>query len=203
MAGKQVIYLVYDPSVEDVSTLSKFITVVLSKTTIPVDDVEMITQDAYIQYLDTIDSEAIPHSTICFNRTYRDVSLKYGNVLSLPTHEFFSRFFRSSKFNIQLLGLMFSINELFDDNAKKKTTWDKLQRFATDHKTYTSGIKATPTTPTVEKKPITPTPKKEVVEQQTNPVVDIQKPSYEELYSFYKSTQDLFKSLDVLKKGLL
>ena len=51
MAGDKNIYVVYDPKIEDSSSLSKFLGIVLEKAQYPIKDVEFVTLPDYLKLL--------------------------------------------------------------------------------------------------------------------------------------------------------
>lgn len=134
MVGDKNIYVVYDPKIEDSSSLSKFLGIVLEKAHYPIKDVEFVTLSDYIKLLET---HGPRNFTICLNKTYSDISLKYGAILEEATFKFFSRFYQNTEKRIAILGLLMDVHTIFDDENSKKNAWGKLvtlQKFYEEHK---------------------------------------------------------------------
>lgn len=134
MAGDKNIYVVYDPKIEDSSSLSKFLGIVLEKAQYPIKDVEFVTLPDYLKLLET---QGPRNFTICLNKTYSDISLKYGAILEEATFKFFSRFYQNPEKKIAILGLLMDVHTIFDDENSKKNAWGKivtLQKFYEEHK---------------------------------------------------------------------
>ena len=134
MAGDKNIYVVYDPKIEDSSSLSKFLGIVLEKAQYPIKDVEFVTLTDYLKLLET---QGPRNFTICLNKTYSDISLKYGAILEEATFKFFSRFYQNPEKKIAILGLLMDVRTIFDDENSKKNAWGKLvtlQKFYEEHK---------------------------------------------------------------------
>ena len=228
MAGDKNIYVVYDPKIEDSSSLSKFLGIVLEKANYPIKDVEFITLQNYIKLLET---KGPRNFTICLNKTYSDISLKYGALLEEATFKFFSRFYQNPEKQIAILGLLMDITTLFSDENSKKGAWSKLvtfQKFYEDHK---KGMQNTNISQDDEYLALTEVQElfdedvPEVIQDSTPPVeVPLKKeveapvaskkvlsirdaispaeqnPSYETLLEFYKLTHKVLKGLDDLKQ---
>lgn len=133
MVGDKNIYVVYDPKIEDSSSLSKFLGIVLDKAHFPIKLVEFITLENYVKLLE---KEGPRNFTICLNKTYSDVSLKYGAILEEATFKFFSRYYQNPDRSIAILGLLMDVDTIFSDDASKKNAWGKLvtfQKFYAQH----------------------------------------------------------------------
>jgi len=134
MVGDKNIYVVYDPKIEDSSSLSKFLGIVLEKAHYPIKDVEFVTLPDYLKLIET---NGPRNFTICLNKTYSDISLKYGAILEEATFKFFSRFYQNTEKRIAVLGLLMDVHTIFDDENSKKSAWSKLvtlQKFYEEHK---------------------------------------------------------------------
>lgn len=230
MVGNKSIYVVYDPKIEDSSSLSKFLGIVLDKAQYPIDLVEFVTLD---EYLVILDKRGICNFTICLNKTYSDVSIKYGALLEESTFKFFSRYYQNPDKQIAILGLLMNVSSIFEDDASKKSAWAKLvtfQRFYTDHKDSVSSAEVAPTAPVkevvakkaevakvVEEVPEVIKDSKEIVAEAIKPASTPKKkliikdtveskgvsPSYEDLLNFYKISSKFLEDFEVLKKTAL
>lgn len=230
MAGDKNIYVVYDPKIEDSSSLSKFLGIVLDKAKYPIKLVEFITLEDYLKLVET---NGPRNFTICLNKTYSDVSLKYGSILEEATFKFFSRYYQNPEKGIAILGLLTDVSEIFSNDASKKNAWGKLvtlQKFYTEH---SSGFESKVITKTVIEEPVKEVKEEvedetsvisntcevlqaeEVVvqEQTTEPTPEKKRlvikdcvpqkqegPSYEELLAFYTIVSRILKDVHDLKK---
>lgn len=199
------IYIVYDPSVEDLTSLNKFLGVVLDKAKFPLTSVQFKTQEEYLAILDT----TLPNFTICLNKTYTEVSLKISNIVEQPPFKFFSRTYIDSTKKLSVLGLLNSVDQIFNDIDIKKSSWVKLLKFIETYNDYNKSGTKVVTTSKTEQDAIKKESVKEVVQPvEEKPIVteisvtkieqkDV-KPSYEELLEFYTKAKDLISLVNAL-----
>lgn len=199
------IYIVYDPSVEDLISLNKFLGVVLDKAKFPLTSVQFKTQEEYLAILDT----TLPNFTICLNKTYTEVSLKISNIVEQPPFKFFSRTYIDSTKKLSVLGLLNSVDQIFNDIDIKKSSWVKLLKFIETYNDYNKSGTKVVTTSKTEQDVIKKESVKEVVQPvEEKPIVteisvtkieqkDV-KPSYEELLEFYTKAKDLISLVNAL-----
>lgn len=199
------IYIVYDPSVEDLTSLNKFLGVVLDKAKFPLTSVQFKTQEEYLAILDT----TLPNFTICLNKTYTEVSLKISNIVEQPPFKFFSRTYIDSTKKLSVLGLLNSVDQIFNDIDIKKSSWVKLLKFIETYNDYNKSGTKVVTTSKTEQDVIKKESVKEVVQPvEEKPIVteisvtkieqkDV-KPSYEELLEFYTKAKDLISLVNAL-----
>lgn len=214
MAGNEkTIQIVYDPKIEDSSSLSKFLGIVLEKAKFPIKLINFITIDDYLKRLE---SGRIDHFTICLNKSYSSVSLKISEIVEEPTYKFFSRYYHNKDRSIILLGLIMDISEIFSNENTKKNAWGKLVTFQKDYsETKLDGIYLVPPAedheddddvPEVikssedvrkEEAPKVVKPKLEIkdsiVTQQDSPK------GYSELLAYYKASKKFFDALQEMK----
>lgn len=139
MVGKKIIYIVYDPTVEDNVSMSKFIGIILEKAKFPLEHITPIPVKDFILLLER-NPEAIKN-VICLNKTYSSVSIKLGSYLKEPTHKFFTRTYKDPVKGILLIGLMADIETIFTDDATKKKVWLQLQTYQKDYLEFSSGLR--------------------------------------------------------------
>lgn len=199
------IYIVYDPSVEDLTSLNKFLGVVLDKAKFPLTSVQFKTQEEYLAILDT----TLPNFTICLNKTYTEVSLKISNIVEQPPFKFFSRTYIDSTKKLSVLGLLNSVDQIFNDIDIKKSSWVKLLKFIETYNDYNkSGTKVVTTSKTEQdvikkesvKEVVQPVEEKPVITEVSVTKIEQKdvKPSYEELLEFYTKAKDLISLVNAL-----
>lgn len=217
MGGDSTIYVIYNPSIEDSASLNKFLTVVLDKAKFPIGKVSFKTEEEYTDLL----KEGSKNYVICLNKTYTEVSIQTGQIISEQPFKFFSRYYQNDLKRIYILGLLNNLDELFDDKneALKRTTWTKLKAFLTTYNETSGGmsssvktlpIKDSLSASTKEVKIETSQQKlsEAVVEEVIEQVVDTTpkeeksstsvKISYEELLEFYNLTSSIITDFDIL-----
>lgn len=139
MAGNKNIYIVYDPTIEDNVSLSKFIGIILEKAKFPLGNIAPISTKDFILLLERSPEDI--KNVICLNKTYSSVSIKLGSYLKEPTHKFFTRTYKDPVKGILLIGLMADIETIFTDDATKKKVWLQLQTYQKDYTEFSSGLR--------------------------------------------------------------
>ena len=130
------IVIVYDSSIEDVKNLDKF-KVILLKAKFNEALLSFINKEDFLTTLESADSSTLPSFVICINQTYKEVSLKYSNILDIPNFEFSSKTYIDSSKKLLLYGLPLNIETIFDTNKYKNFVWSLVNAFLKNYLEFT------------------------------------------------------------------
>ena len=191
MVGDKNIYVVYDPRIEDSSSLSKFLGIVLDKAHYPIKLVEFITLENYVKLLE---KEGPRNFTICLNKTYSDVSLKYGAILEEATFKFFSRYYQNPEQSIAILGLLMDVDVIFSDDASKKNAWGKLVTFQKFYAQHQSNLDTAPAV-----KVEVQAPSESVIEDEYLVLTDVVEVMDDNVPEVIKSSEEIIKEKEVVE----
>ena len=211
------IVIVYDSSIEDVKNLDKF-KVILLKAKFNEALLSFINKEDFLTTLESADSSTLPSFVICINQTYKEVSLKYSNILDIPNFEFSSKTYIDSSKKLLLYGLPLNIETIFDTNKYKNFVWSLVNAFLKNYLEFTDNssdsiiIKKEKDIEENKENLIEKNDNqidikenlKEEVEQKTYmeiPVVSEQTPSAN-ILSLLQHVQNLIKEFDIVKEQL-
>ncbi len=207
------IYVIYDNTIETPDSLEKFkkILVLAGFTS---DKIVNISSDEYLTYLEN-NNFSFHNFVIAINQTYKIINQIYSERLDIPIFDFFNKEFVSTKHELVLFGILFSISSIYEP-AYKKFSWGVIQRFFVEYNNFLTNNEPEqldcdyldPPQEIVAEQPL-----KEVEVEAVALVVEetvddapeqvVEKTlSYEELLTFYNNAQELISKFNLVQEQL-
>lgn len=208
------IYVIYDNTIETPDSLEKFkkILVLAGFTS---DKIVNMSSDEYLTYLEN-NNFSFHNFVIAINQTYKIINQIYSERLDIPIFDFFNKEFVSTKHELVLFGILFSISSIYEP-AYKKFSWGVIQRFFIEYNNFLSNNEPDQLDCDYLDPPqeiVAEQPSKEVIVEtvalvvEESPVDDIPEQvvektlSYDELLAFYNNAQELISKFNLVQEQL-
>lgn len=204
------IYVIYDSTIENPDSLDKFKNI-LVLAGFDSNKIVNMSSDEYIHYLEN-NNFSFHNFVIAINQTYKIINQTYSEKLDVPIFDFFNKEFVSSKYELVLFGILFSIASIYEP-AYKKFSWGVIQRFFIEYTKFLNNNESEeidcdyldPPQEVLVKETIVETVALAVEEKEVNDVSEqiVEKTlSYEELLAFYNNAQELISKFNLVQEQL-